>query len=125
MNGTFEAPEMYEVDGTAAKMPVRNIPEQEKPVQQTSAKKSKSIKKNIYQKLLTIQTQMKAPKDLYNSYGKYNYRNAEGILEALKPFLEEQECVVIIEDSIMMTEHTETITQTNEEGVTLTKTTPV
>ncbi len=119
---------MSEINGTSA---VQEIPFEEvnsapvaAPVPEKQ-KKTKAIKKNVYQKLLAIQTQMKAPKNLYNSYGKYNYRNAEGILEALKPFLEEQECVVIMEDSIMMTEHTETITQTNEEGVTLTKTTPV
>ena len=55
---------------------------------------------NIYQKLLAIQTSLKAPKNLFNSYGKYSYRSAEGILEALKPYLAEQNCILIIEDQI-------------------------
>ncbi|MGC8000465.1 ERF family protein, partial [Salmonella enterica] len=35
--------------------------------------------------LQKIQTELKAPKSLYNSFGKYNYRSAETILEAVKP----------------------------------------
>ena len=35
----------------------------------------------ILDKLNRIQTQIKAPKNMYNSFGKYKYRNAEGILE--------------------------------------------
>ena len=41
----------------------------------------------IYSELSRIQNDLKAPKNLYNSFGKYNYRNAEGILEAVKPLL--------------------------------------
>ena len=41
---------------------------------------------NIYQKLQMIQVDMKAPKDLYNKFGNYAYRNAESICEAVKPF---------------------------------------
>ena len=43
--------------------------------------------KEIYKKLSAIQKELKAPKNLYNSFGKYSYRNAEGILEAVKPML--------------------------------------
>ena len=43
--------------------------------------------KAIYEKLSQLQRELKAPKNLYNSYGNYNYRNAEGILEAVKPML--------------------------------------
>lgn len=43
-------------------------------------------------KISCIQQELKAPKNLYNSFGKYKYRNAEGILEALKPF-EDKYCV--------------------------------
>lgn len=39
----------------------------------------------IYEKLANIQNELKAPKNQYNSFGKYNYRNAEDIEEALKP----------------------------------------
>ena len=41
----------------------------------------------IYTELSRIQQELKAPKNLYNSFGKYKYRNAEGILEAVKPLL--------------------------------------
>lgn len=43
--------------------------------------------KKIYGELARIQSELKAPKNLYNSFGKYAYRNAEGILEAVKPLL--------------------------------------
>ena len=43
--------------------------------------------KKIYSELARIQQDLKAPKNLYNSFGKYSYRNAEGILEAVKPLL--------------------------------------
>lgn len=42
-------------------------------------------KQSIYEKLANIQNELKAPKNQYNSIGKYNYRNAEDIEEALKP----------------------------------------
>lgn len=43
--------------------------------------------KKIYSELSRIQQELKAPKNLYNNFGKYAYRNAEGILEAVKPLL--------------------------------------
>ena len=43
--------------------------------------------KKIYTELARIQKDLKAPKNLHNSFGNYNYRNAEGILEAVKPLL--------------------------------------
>lgn len=43
--------------------------------------------KKIYSELSRIQQDLKAPKNLYNSFGKYKYRNAEGILESVKPML--------------------------------------
>ncbi len=68
---------------------------------------------NIYQKLGMIQNNLKAPKNMYNSYGKYNYRNAEGILEALKPHLAQFSAIVLIEDSI---EHIGEIVTQGENG---------
>lgn len=56
--------------------------------------------KNISEKLVAIQTELKAPKNLYNSFGKYSYRNAEGIQEALKPLLKKYKAFVILSDSI-------------------------
>ena len=40
---------------------------------------------NIYEKLLRIQIELKAPKGQYNNFGKYKYRSCEDILESLKP----------------------------------------
>ena len=50
--------------------------------------------------LVKIQTELKARKDLYNSFAKYAYRSAESILEALKPLLKETGCVVTLSDDI-------------------------
>lgn len=52
------------------------------------------------QKLSAIQTKIKAPKNLYNSFGKYNYRNAESILEAVKPYLDSLNLYLTIHDEI-------------------------
>jgi hypothetical protein len=55
---------------------------------------------NVYQKLNAVQCKLKAPKSQYNSFGKYNYRNCEDILEALKPILAEVGATIFITDSI-------------------------
>ena len=52
----------------------------------------------LSEKLTKIQTQIKAPKTLYNSFGKYKYRNAESIYEALKPFLKEHNVSLTLSD---------------------------
>ena len=52
--------------------------------------------------LQIIQTKLKAPKNQYNSFGKYNYRSCEDIVEALKPILVENECTLTISDDIVM-----------------------
>jgi hypothetical protein len=57
-------------------------------------------KLNIYQKLRKVQTELKAPKGQYNSFGKYAYRSCEDILEALKPILDKEQLVLVIEDDI-------------------------
>ena len=54
--------------------------------------------KKIYSELARIQQELKAPKNLYNSFGKYKYRNAEGILEAVKPLL--NGLVLLLSDTI-------------------------
>ena len=43
---------------------------------------------SLHEKLSRIQVEFKANKSKYNSFGKYNFRSAEDILEALKPFNE-------------------------------------
>lgn len=54
------------------------------------------------QKIVAIQSMLKAPKGQYNSFGKYNYRSCEDILEGVKPLLSEQELILTIADSIEM-----------------------
>lgn len=56
---------------------------------------------NLTTKLMHIQTELKAPKNLYNSFGKYKYRNAEGIQEALKPLEKEYKVTTILKDEIV------------------------
>jgi len=53
---------------------------------------------SIGQKLTRIQVELKASKDKKNSFGKYNYRSAEDVLEALKPHLEKHGCYVTINE---------------------------
>ena len=55
---------------------------------------------NIYGKLQKIQGEMKAPKNLYNSFGKYKYRNAEGICEAFKPYGEKYRVALFLTDTV-------------------------
>jgi hypothetical protein len=50
--------------------------------------------------LIKIQAELKAPKNQYNSFGKYNYRSQEDILEALKPLLAKHGCTLTIHDEI-------------------------
>lgn len=52
--------------------------------------------------LIMIQQGLKAPKEQYNSFGKYHYRSCEDILEAVKPLLAEQACTLIIQDEIVL-----------------------
>lgn len=54
--------------------------------------------KEILKRILAVQTQLVAPKDQFNSFGKYKYRRAEDILEALKPLLKQQELTLLITD---------------------------
>ncbi|EGT3757630.1 ERF family protein [Clostridioides difficile] len=56
---------------------------------------------NIYMKLVNIQNALKAPKSQYNSFGKYNYRSCEDILEGLKPILKEEKALVILDDKVV------------------------
>ena len=51
--------------------------------------------------LLKIQNELVAPKDLYNSFGKYSYRSAESILEALKPLLVKYNVQLTLSDEVV------------------------
>lgn len=54
----------------------------------------------ILEKLQKIQVELKAPKNQRNSFGKYNYRSAEDILESVKPFEEKYKVVFKITDEL-------------------------
>jgi signal recognition particle GTPase len=55
---------------------------------------------SINEKLSKIQAGLKAKKSKFNSFGKYNYRSAEDILEAIKPFLLEHDVTVTINETV-------------------------
>ena len=57
---------------------------------------------NVYEKLMTVQTKLRAPKGQYNSFGRYSYRSCEDILEALKPLLAEVGAIVNISDEVKL-----------------------
>lgn len=50
--------------------------------------------------LVKIQQELNAPKSRYNSFGKYNYRSCEDILEGLKPLLLKYNCVLLLSDEV-------------------------
>ena len=52
------------------------------------------------EKLIKIQSELKAPKGNFNSFGKYKYRSAEDILEAVKPLLLKHDVLLTLNDSI-------------------------
>lgn len=58
--------------------------------------------KTIHQKLIAIQTELKAPKSQFNKFGGYNYRNCEDILEAVKPLCAKHDVVPLLSDEIVM-----------------------
>jgi hypothetical protein len=70
-------------------------------------------KKEFIQSVVRIQTELKAPKNQYNSFGKYNYRNCEDILEAVKPLLAEEGLVLTLSDEIVSEGHCNVSTNKN------------
>ena len=52
-------------------------------------------------KLVKIQAELKAPKNQMNAFGKYKYRSAEDIIEAVKPILFKNNCALLISDEIV------------------------
>lgn len=55
----------------------------------------------IYKKLLNIQKVLNVPKGQYNKFGGYSYRNAEDILNAIKPLLWENECTAFFRKDVI------------------------
>ena len=60
--------------------------------------------KEVYKKLLAVQSELKAPKNKKNNFGNYMYRSCEDILEALKPILKEHSATVLLSDEIKVSE---------------------
>jgi len=76
--------------------------------------------------LIAIQSELKAPKNQFNSFGKYKYRSQEDILEAVKPLLAKHECVLTLDDEVktvgnfVFIEARATITNVNSQRITVT-----
>ena len=60
------------------------------------------MEKQFRDSIISIQGELKAPKNQRNSFGNYNYRSAEDILEAVKPLLKKYSLFLYIEDKIVM-----------------------
>jgi len=83
----------------------------------------------LNEKLATIQTKFKSKKSRFNSFGKYYFRSAEDILEAIKPFVKELGVTVTINEELVdtavlqstatITDGTDTVTATAVVGVDL------
>lgn len=56
---------------------------------------------NVFKKLAKVQSELKAPKNQYNSFGKYSYRSAEDILAAAKPLCIENGLLLTLSDEIV------------------------
>lgn len=69
---------------------------------------------NIYEKINKIQVELKATKDNRNEFGKYNYRSAEDIYNALKPFLKEDKLILLFDEKIRIEDEREILTSTIE-----------
>ena len=76
------------------------------------------------EELRNIQAELKAPKGQYNSFGKYHYRSAEDILEAVKPLLAKYGVLMTITDDVIAVADRiyvkATVTIENSKGVTKT-----
>lgn len=56
---------------------------------------------SVYEKLIKVQSELKAPKSKYNSFGKYKYRSLEDILEGVKPLLDKYKATLTISDDVV------------------------
>jgi hypothetical protein len=69
-------------------------------IKQVGISEAQQEQKDFYLKISRIQSVFNAPKNQYNSFGKYKFRNCEDILTALKPVLESEGLVVKIQDDV-------------------------
>tara|TARA_B100001167_G_C16774709_1_gene310539 strand:+ start:7586 stop:8203 length:618 start_codon:yes stop_codon:yes gene_type:complete len=63
-----------------------------------------AISLTLIEKLSQIQSELSVPKSQYNKFGKYYYRSAEDILDAVKPHLKKHDCTLTISDKIIYLE---------------------
>lgn len=56
----------------------------------------------LLEKLSKIQVELKAPKNQYNKFGNYKYRNCEDILEAVKPLCYKNRTTLVVEDEVVL-----------------------
>jgi hypothetical protein len=69
--------------------------------------KKETIKElTLNEKLSRIQVEMKAKKSRFNSFGKYNFRSAEDLLEAVKPYLTKYTVSVIVTENLIHASNT-------------------
>lgn len=68
----------------------------------TEKNETKEKALTINERLIAIQNELKVPKGNYNSFGKYKYRSAEDILEALKPLLKKYDLQLTLTDDICL-----------------------
>ncbi len=59
------------------------------------------MEKGVCDKLLAVQMELKAPKNQFNNFGKYNYRSCEDILEAVKPLCQKYNLLLTLADAIV------------------------
>lgn len=55
----------------------------------------------MHRKLLKIQSELKAPKGQFNSFGKYKYRSCEDIVEAVKPLCHQEGLILLMSDEVV------------------------
>lgn len=58
--------------------------------------------KNIYEKLINVQAELRAPKGQRNDFGRYNYRSCEDILSAVKPILQKNGLCLTLSDELIL-----------------------
>lgn len=57
---------------------------------------------SLIEKVVRVQSELKAPKGQFNSFGKYNYRSCEDIVEAVKPILKQYGIVLNLSDELVL-----------------------
>ncbi len=69
-------------------------------LKKTVTKKPVAKPLTFHEKIVILQTEIKAPKNQYNSFGKYKYRSYEDILEATKPYLKRLGLILTVNDEV-------------------------